>query len=512
MSRSMSTSHDEQRRSVAWDVSAGPRNYVTLVMTQAASSFSALVTIWLLTRLLGASGYGEISAIIAAAVLISTAALGWSAMALARIGCEEFVNTGRITETFWTRTLILLLNWALVLSTAPLWLHPVTEWLHLTSDGQVLLFVYLGAVSCWGHIQQALHGVKLQRLLGRLLAAERLLILAGAGLLVLGSASAQKVIMIYAAGALATAVFGLWRLRHLIGRPVAPEKQLLRRILIFSLPLIPQSLVSYFSTNYLDAWFILRYLTAADLGVYSIAYQLAGTAMQLPVLVSSLLLPMFTTLQMQRGEEQLDGYMRQLLPVLTLGWALAGTLITGMAVVLLPLLFGAQFAASAQLIWPLMAASVIAGPMSMGYGPLLNAKSATAAIAAGALAGACANLLLNLALIPRWGLLGCAWATAGSYLVNLLVGAYLLWRLSGLSGSWTLEAVLPLAGGALFAGITGSQATAFFLTLVSIAGLAFFRRAALRTGGRHLYKFWMNREKGGLGNPGPYRPSSQEAG
>jgi len=70
----MSTSHDEQRRSVAWDVSAGPRNYVTLVMTQAASSFSALVTIWLLTRLLGASGYGEISAIIAAAVLISTAA------------------------------------------------------------------------------------------------------------------------------------------------------------------------------------------------------------------------------------------------------------------------------------------------------------------------------------------------------------------------------------------------------------------------------------------------------
>lgn len=491
----MSTSHDQQRRSATWDVSAGPRNYVTLLMTQAASSLSALITIWLLTRLLGAGGYGQITAIVAAAVLISTAALSWSAMSLARIGCEEFVTTGRIVETFWTRTLILLVNWGLVLLTAPLWLRPVADWLHLTGEGQILLFVYLGAVSWWAHIQHALQGVKLQRLLGRLMAVERLLILAGAVLLVLGGGTARTVIAIYAAGAMVAAAFGIWRLRHLIGHPVKPNAQLLRRLLIFSLPLIPQSLVSYFSTNYLDAWFILRFLSAADLGVYSIAYQLAGTAMQLPVLVSSLLLPMFTTLEMQRGEEQLNSYLRQFLPVLTLGWALVGTLITGLAVVLLPMLFGAQFTASAQLMWPLMAASVIAGPMSMGYGPLLNAKSATKAIAAGALAGAGVNVLLNLALIPRWGLLGCAWATVGAYLVNLLVGAYLLWRLSGLSGGWTLEAVLPPICGAAFAGVTGNNWAAFLLTLAVILCLGLIHRATLLSGGRRLYGIWARQYK-----------------
>jgi O-antigen/teichoic acid export membrane protein len=138
----MSFGHDQHRRSAAWDIGAGPRNYVTLVVTQAANSLSALMTIWLLTRLLGANGYGQIAAIVAADM--------------------------------------------------------------------------------------------------------------------------RRVIAIYAAGALAAALFGVWRLRHLIGPPVMPNAQPLRRILYFSLPLIPQSLVSYFSTNYLDAWFILRYLSAAD--------------------------------------------------------------------------------------------------------------------------------------------------------------------------------------------------------------------------------------------------------
>jgi O-antigen/teichoic acid export membrane protein len=231
-------------------------------------------------------------------------------------------------------------------------------------------------------------------------------------------------------------------------------------------------------------------MSAADLGVYSIAYQLAGTAMQLPVLVSSLLLPMFTTLEMQRGEEQLETYMRELLPVLSLGWALAGALMAGLAGLFLPSLFGPQFAASAHLMWPLMAACVIAGPMSMGYGPLLNAKSATTAIAIGALAGAIVNVLLNFALIPRWGLLGCAWATAIAYLVNLLVGACLLWRRHGLSGGWTIEAVLPPLAGAAFIVITGSELAGFLLTVVLTFCHALIHRAVLLNAGRRLYRLW----------------------
>ncbi len=486
----MSSSHDQQRRSAAWDIGAGPRNYLTLVMTQVIGSLSSLVTVWLLTRLLGVGGYGQVAAIIAAAFLIGTAALNWSAMSLARIGCEEFVRTGRITETFWTRTLILTLNWLLVIVTVPFWLHLVAGWLHLTREAQLLLFVYLGATSLWGHVQSALLGAKLQRLVGRLQATERLLILAGAAMLAVGGASLTGVIASYAGGALSAALIGLWRLRHLIGHPAALKLALLRRVLTFSLPLIPHSLVNYFSTNYLDAWFILRYLSVADLGVYAIAYQLAGTVMQMPVLAGTLLLPMFTTLEVEQDDQRLRDYLRHILPVLCLGWAMVGTLLAGLVVFLLPLIFGAQFAVGARLMWPLMAACVIAGPMSMGYAPLLNAKSATSALAISGTASAATNVLLNFLLIPRWGLLGCAWATVGSYLVSLSLAAYLLWRLRRLNGAQAFESVLPLVGGAAFAGVTGNSWAALLLTCAVVLGMAFLRREVLVIGGRRIFRAW----------------------
>ncbi len=489
----MPISRDEQRRSAAWDILAGPRNYLTLIVTQFISSLSALATVWLLTRLLGAGGYGQVAALIAAAFLIATAALNWSAMSLARIGCEEFVETGRLTQTFWTRTYLLALNWLLILATAPFWQPLLANRLHLTREAQFLLFAYLAALSLFGHVQHALMGAKLQSLSGRLQAAERLLILTGAALLFWKGGSVVGVIAVQAVGSLCASLVGLWRLRRLIGRPVLLKPVLLRRVLLFSLPLIPQSLIGYFSTNYLDAWFIQHYLSAADLGVYSIAYQLTGTVMQLPVLVSSLLLPMFTTLEVRQGNRQLDRYMRELLPVMSLGWALAGTLVTGLIVLLLPLVFGEQFAAAAPLMWPLMAAGVIVGPMSMGYGPLLNAKSATMAIAVGAVAGAATNVLLNFLLIPRCGLLGCAWATAFSYLVNLLVGAFLLRRLHGLSGSWALDAVLPLMGGAALAGITERHELPLLLTLALIAMLAISRRGDLRRETQRLNRLFANK-------------------
>lgn len=490
MSRSMSTSHDQQRRSAAWDINAGLRNYVTLVATQVVGSLAALATVWLLTRLLGANGYGQIAAIFAAVMLIGTAAMNWSAMALARIGCEEFVRAGRITETFWTRTWILLLSWGLVLVTAPVWLHPVAIRLHLTREAQILLFAYLAAVSCWGHIQYALQGAKLQSLMGRLMAVERVLILTGAIVLAFGGASLRGAVIAYVTGAMIAAFIGIWRLRYLIGWPVMPNLPLVRQVLLFSLPLIPHSLVGYFSTNYLDAWFILRHLTAADLGIYSIAYQLTGTVMQLPVLVGTLLLPMFTTLEVEQDNERLREYLRDILPVLSLGWAVVGTVLAVVSAFLLPQLFGAQFAPAARLMWPLMAACVIAGPMSMGYAPLLNAKSTTAALAVSAAVAAATNVLLNSLFIPRWGLLGCAWATVGSYMVSLSLAAYLLWRWCRLNGAQAFKATLPLVGGAAFAGMTGNNWAAFLLTCALILGLVFLRREALLLGGRRLCRIW----------------------
>src|SRR5947207_14022406 len=88
-------------------------------------------------------------------------------------------------------------------------------------------------------------------------------------------------------------------------------------MLKFSLPVLPTSLVGYMSTNYLDAFFITHYLSAAALGVYAIAYQISGIALQLPLLVGTVLMPLFITLQVDGQVERSGRCMRDVLPWFT---------------------------------------------------------------------------------------------------------------------------------------------------------------------------------------------------
>ena len=81
---------------------------------------------------------------------------------------------------------------------------------------------------------------------------------------------------------------------------LAPSERTLARVKTqFSLARAPVFFTAHstipgqlFSTNCLDVWFLLHDRSAAALGVYSLACQLAGTAMQLSVLAGSLLLPL----------------------------------------------------------------------------------------------------------------------------------------------------------------------------------------------------------------------------
>ena len=88
------------------------------------------------------------------------------------------------------------------------------------------------------------------------------------------------------------------------------DSGIIKKLLRFSVPLIPYSLIGYFSTNYLDAIFISQYLTKADLGIYSVAYQMNGILMQFPLLAGSLLLPLFVTLETGGDSGRVKSYMQ----------------------------------------------------------------------------------------------------------------------------------------------------------------------------------------------------------
>jgi O-antigen/teichoic acid export membrane protein len=481
---------EHTRRGASWDLLHGPRNYVSLVSAQLASAVLSFAAVWLATHLLGSSGYGGVVAIVAASQAIGQLAVNWTSVSLWRCGLEEFVTTGRISKAFWTRFWIFLPNVLLVLATSPLWLPFLSSVLELPPQAYPYVLGHFLANALWVHVQQGLQGAKLMRLQGGLLTFERsLVLLIILGCAVTGNASFLVVAVAYIVGPLGASIVGLRRLRQLILPVEGIDRTLLKRMLTFSLPALPASLVGYMSSNYLDAFFITHYLSRAELGVYAVAYQITGIGLQLPLLVGSVLLPLFVTLQAEGQLVRAERFMFHALPLLTLMWGIACASAAATGAYFFPLIFGEQFRGVGALLWPLMAAAALAGPALMGYAPFSNSKFVTYIAMIAAIASGAANIMLNYLLMPTFGLIGCAWATTAAYGVSTLTVVMLVhWRL--LPGrSWTIQAALPVVAGSILATYYSVNLIALTATLFLSAVLMLLHRKSVTVGFRMLKNF-----------------------
>jgi O-antigen/teichoic acid export membrane protein len=255
-------------------------------------------------------------------------------------------------------------------------------------------------------------------------------------------------------------------------------------MIAFSLPLALNGVLGYLATNHLDAFFILKLRSPRELGLYSLAYQLAGSFMQLATIAGSLLLSLFVTLGVEGTPQRADRYFRELLPILCLLWSGACLLLSAIGSIAVPYAFGASFAESSNLLWPLGAAAALAGPVFLGFGPLIHARSVTHVSAWLAAGSASVNVVLNAALIPRFGLAGCAWATAAAYGTGTMVAVVLTGKLVKGRLRWYLLPPLPPLVAAAFAArtdsLTATTAGLLALLLLGISARSSMERGFLR--------------------------------
>ena len=458
-------------------------------MSQAASAFFAFASVWLLTRHLGSEGYGGIVAIIAASQ-IAQVLVNWTSVSVVRFGVDEFIETEKIARTFWLRSFILLPNLALVLLASNLWFPPLADWLKLSPESLWLIFLHFAAAALWIHFQFSLQAIKRLTFQGGLITLERLLVFAGLLILLyLDALNSVSALICYTAAPLITTLAAFWILRGFVFVRFSVDWIFLRKILVFSLPLIPFTITNYLSGGYADAVFISKFLSTRDLGIYSVATQMSGVALQLPTLFNSLLLPLFISLQKESQTEKMRQYFKQILPTLTLSWGLFAALCSFAAYFLMPLIFGAEFSATAQVFWILFTTSTLIFPHLGGYGALSGSTSATYIPMISAILAGIANVFFNFLLIPRFGMLGCAWASAIMYLVNSLTLALMLRKRLKIPISWTFAAPLPALACAIVFSATKNP---YFSLAVSALGSVFviyLQKTSLRATLEFLKKY-----------------------
>lgn len=472
------------RASAEWDVRAGPGNYAWMVVAQGASALVSFLTAWWATRRLGGAEYGGVVALLAVSQTVSHLALQWSGTALVRFGAEEFVSTGQVTRTFWARTWVLASCLVAAVATSILWLPILAGWLQVPRTFAPLVLAHLAATAVFAHSQFALQAAKLPRMQAALQLLERVGVFGG--VLLVGAGTQPNLfvwILPYILSPLLSAACAWIPLSAHIGPPGACVDSV-GRVLRFSYPLIPFFAVGYFSSSQLDAFFLLRSLTHRELASYSISYQAAGALMQLAALAGSLQLPFLVT----RGVAgRTDGTARlfgSILPLVCLGWAVACVVAGALASILLPALLGPSLHDAGALMWPFTAAAALAAPVLLGYGPLTNARSATTIAMTAGVVSAAVNVGLNFLLIPRYGLLGCAWATAAAYAVSLMLMEGRARRLIAVPAPRIAWTCLPAVAAAAVAGLGGGTPIAVLAGVAAAAIVAGLLRPSISQGWR----------------------------
>lgn len=468
------------RQSSAWDISNAPRNYLSLVLTQIGSALFSFGAVWLITRYLGSEGYGGIVAIIATSY-VAQVLVNWTAIAVVRFGVDEFIETEKIARTFWVRLIVLVANFALVLLLSGFWFPPLAGWLKLSPDSFWLVTAHFIATAFWIHVQMSLQAAKMPRLQGLMLMMERLLILLGfLGFVLANNFNGTTTMLCYIIVPFAMTFAGVFHLRHYVFARFSIDRPFLKKILAYSLPLLPVWLFGYFSGTYVNAVFVSNYLSTSDLGIYSVATQISGIALQLPTIANALLIPLFITLEKENQTQRLNRFFIDVLPSATLIWGVFCLILSFAGYLTIPLVFGDEFAKAVLPLWVLAAGSCMNLPVLLGYSALSHAISASYISMYAAIFGALTNICFNFLLIPIMGIEGSAWATTLMNLASVVTYALLLRRARKIPISWLFAALWPLIIGALAFSFSGYAFWSFVAGIVAAGLIALINISSLR--------------------------------
>lgn len=194
------------------------------------------------------------------------------------------------------------------------------------------------------------------------------------------------------------------------------DLSLLGSLLRFGLPLVPAGL-AYWALNLSDRFFLQKYADLSQVGVYALSYSIAGVLHMIMGWFNTAYAPYCYSLAKDQNARNV--YARMMVYSLT-ALTLIGLGLSLFAPEVLAVLTPPQFHGAARVI-PLVVLSYLFFELYylISFGLDLTMKTSYAPIIIGA--GALINLILNLILIPRFGMMGAATATVLSYMLLPLI-------------------------------------------------------------------------------------------
>lgn len=384
------------------------------------------------TRLLEPTDYGRYAVVVATIGMAHMLAFLWLQLSLGRFFAAYRDMPTRFLSSVLAGFILVVLLLALATLPTLLWLdEPGLRRL-------VLLGVLLLAAEAFSEIHLRLANARLEPLAyGRIALVRAVVALAAGSGLVLAGLGAEGVLIGLLTGC---AVASLRPTLHAFRgcQPALVDPAILRRLLLYGAPLVLTIACDYvlFAA---DRLLIARLVGVDAAGVYAVGHDLTNfTLGMILVIVHLAAYPIAVSAFESGGLAQAAPKLRQNALLLwglglpaACGMALLATNITGVVV-------GAAFRESAATVMPIIALAVLIQKSRTFYFDM--AFQLTGRVGIQALISAAAavvNVILNLVLIPAYGIAGAAWATVAASALALGLSIALGRRHLALPMPWT---------------------------------------------------------------------------
>lgn len=396
-------------------------DYLFMIFFNALVSILSFGTTWLLLSRLGRAKYAEIVSLTNLSLLVVILVGDWSAQAMVRFGTEEFTATGKINKVFWNRLYLVTSCLLVAICTSPFWSQFLIQSFNFSFSGIIFILFYIPAQLYWNHIQRILPAIQFHRSRYPLLALERLVVLLAINILVLiNQLTINSLLPYYIVASLTVSFVSTYLIRNVIIPVKFPDKIILKKIAVFSWPLIPTSLIGVLSTNTVDYLFVRKYSNLVDLGVYALAVQISGLIQQIPLIAGDLTTPRFINWRLGNHNDKISDFINH--TFIPLHWLWTGACLAGAILVAQvgPSFIPVNYQLICELVWPLSIVTSIVTIWYVIWNPLLTSHEEVRIVMWSSIATGIVNVSLNFLLIPKFGVVGCAWATACAFLTTCI--------------------------------------------------------------------------------------------
>ncbi|MBK8252329.1 MAG: polysaccharide biosynthesis protein [Polyangiaceae bacterium] len=215
-----------------------------------------------------------------------------------------------------------------------------------------------------------------------------------------------------AAWAAIVAAVSTWHASRLTGF-AKPDRATMRRAMAYAVPLLP-SLLSFWILDRSDRFLIGRFLGPTEVGIYSASYALGGLVLQAQAPFQMTLFPKVA--QLWDTDRATAKRYIELSNKFFLTLAIPFTAACGVvAPALLDKLGNAEIAAQSAILTVLISAGVSLWGVTITQSQILHGARSTGIQGMTSLVAAAVNVVINVVLLPRIGVVGAAVATLAAY-------------------------------------------------------------------------------------------------